>query len=241
MGERAWRGPVDQSFSGLGVYRQTFRPGVAGAAGALEHGLERIAIGRLEHGAQARQLVAIGVELGQQGHPIGSADVAPHLRVTAGDAGEITETAGRMREQHAGIVTTRQLIQAVKAAGFKCMGFRPATRYALPATAFKVGSAEIPDSLKVQLEVFADVLRQRRGSGKQVRIEGHADASGSATANAALSQKRAESVRDFLVARGADPAMLSSVGLGSAVPKSGTDPFSPENRRVEIGRADAAK
>ncbi|HOB92610.1 MAG TPA: OmpA family protein [Aquabacterium sp.] len=131
--------------------------------------------------------------------------------------------------------------EQLKAAGFKCMGFRPATRYALPATAFKVGSAEIPDSLKVQLEVFADVLRQRRGSGKQVRIEGHADASGSATANAALSQKRAESVRDFLVARGADPAMLSSVGLGSAVPKSGTDPFSPENRRVEIGRADAAK
>lgn len=131
--------------------------------------------------------------------------------------------------------------EQLKAAGFKCMGFRPATRYALPATAFKVGSAEIPDSLKVQLEVFADVLRARRGSGKQVRIEGHADASGSATANAALSQKRAESVRDFLVARGADPAMLSSVGLGSSAPKSGTDPFSAENRRVEIGRADSAK
>ena len=131
--------------------------------------------------------------------------------------------------------------EQLKAAGFKCMGFRPATRYALPATAFRVGSAEIPDSLKVQLEVFADVLRARRGSGKQVRIEGHADASGSATANAALSQKRAESVRDFLVARGADPAMLSSVGLGSAMPKNGADPFSPENRRVEIGRVDTAK
>lgn len=131
--------------------------------------------------------------------------------------------------------------EQLKAAGFKCMGFRPATRYALPATAFKVGSAEIPESLKVQLEVFADVLRARRGSGKQVRIEGHADASGSASANAALSQKRAESVRDFLVARGADPAMLSSVGLGSAQPKNGSDPFSPENRRVEIGRADASK
>jgi outer membrane protein OmpA-like peptidoglycan-associated protein len=131
--------------------------------------------------------------------------------------------------------------EQLKAAGFKCMGFRPATRYALPATAFKVGSADIPESLKVQLEVFADVLRARRGSGKQVRIEGHADASGSATANAALSQKRAESVRDFLVARGADPAMLSSVGLGASAPKNGADPFSPENRRVEIGRADAAK
>ncbi len=131
--------------------------------------------------------------------------------------------------------------EQLKAAGFKCMGFRPATRYALPATSFKVGSAEIPDALKLQLEAFADVLRARRGSGKQVRIEGHADASGSAAANAQLSQKRAESVREFLIARGADPAMLSSIGLGSSVPKSGTDPFSPENRRVEIGRADQPK
>jgi outer membrane protein OmpA-like peptidoglycan-associated protein len=131
--------------------------------------------------------------------------------------------------------------EQLKAAGFKCMGFRPSMRYSLPASSFKVGSAEIPDSLKSQLEVFADVLRARRGSGKVVRIEGHADASGSATVNTALSQKRAEAVREYLVARGADPAMLSPVGLGSNVPKNGADPFSPENRRVEIGRADAPK
>lgn len=131
--------------------------------------------------------------------------------------------------------------EQLKAAGFKCMGFRPSTRYSLPATAFKVGSAEIPDALKPQLEVFADVLRARRGTGKVVRIEGHADASGTAAANVALSQKRAESVREFLVARGADPAMLSPVGMGANAPKNGADPFSPENRRVEIGRADAPK
>ena len=131
--------------------------------------------------------------------------------------------------------------EQLKAAGFKCMGFRPSTRYSLPAAAFKVGSADIPDSLKLQLEVFADVLRTRRGSGKQVRIEGHADASGSAAANAALSQKRAESVREFLVVRGADPAMLNPVGLGANMPKNAADPYSPENRRVEIGRADAPK
>ena len=35
--------------------------------------------------------------------------------------------------------------------------------------------------------------------------------------------------------------MLSPVGLGSNVPKNSADPFSPENRRVEIGRADAPK
>jgi OOP family OmpA-OmpF porin len=130
--------------------------------------------------------------------------------------------------------------EQLKAAGFKCMGFKPTMRYSLPATSFKVGSADLPDSLKKQLEVFADVLSSRRGTGKVVRIEGHADASGVAAANLVLSQKRAEAVIAFLVEKGADPAMLTPVGVGATEPKNSNDPFSPENRRVEIGRADAA-
>ena len=130
--------------------------------------------------------------------------------------------------------------EQLKAAGFKCMGFKPSMRYSLPATSFKVGSADLPDSLKKQLEVFADVLKSRRGTGKVVRIEGHADASGVAAVNLALSQKRAEAVREYLVEKGADPSMLMPVGVGANVPKNGKDPYSPENRRVEIGRAEAA-
>lgn len=128
--------------------------------------------------------------------------------------------------------------EQLKAAGFKCMGFKPSMRYSLPATSFKVGSADLPDSLKRQLEVFADVLRSRRGTGKVVRIEGHADASGHAEANQLLSQRRAEAVRDFLVEKGADSAMLAPVGVGANMLKNAKDPFSAENRRVEIGRAE---
>ncbi len=127
--------------------------------------------------------------------------------------------------------------EQLKAAGFKCMGFKPAVRYSLPASSFKLGSAELPDMLKKQLEVFAEVLKSKKGSGKVVRIEGHADASGAAAANLTLSQKRAEAVRDFLVELGADAAMLNPVGVGANVPKNSKDPFAPENRRVEIGRA----
>ncbi|MBL8307757.1 MAG: OmpA family protein [Rubrivivax sp.] len=127
--------------------------------------------------------------------------------------------------------------EQLKAAGFKCMGFKPAVRYSLPASSFKLGSAELPDTLKKQLEVFAEVLKSKKGSGKVVRIEGHADASGAAAANLTLSQKRAEAVRDFLVELGAEAAMLNPVGVGANVPKNNKDPFAPENRRVEIGRA----
>lgn len=128
--------------------------------------------------------------------------------------------------------------KALEAAGYKCMGFKAAIRYALPATAFRLGSADLPDVLRRQLDVFASVLSGRTSSakGKVIRIEGHADASGSADANLSLSQKRAEAVKSYLVEKGADPGMLDAVGMGAKAPKAGTDPFSPANRRVEIGR-----
>ncbi|MEF7614128.1 OmpA family protein [Aquincola sp. MAHUQ-54] len=125
----------------------------------------------------------------------------------------------------------------LEAAGFKCMGFKPAVRYSLPAASFKVGSADLPEVLRRQLDVFAEVLRGRRDTGRAVRIEGHADASGTPEANQALSQRRADAVKRYLVDKGADGGMLEAVGLGATSPKVGNDPFAAANRRVEIGRA----
>lgn len=127
--------------------------------------------------------------------------------------------------------------EELKAAGYKCQGFKPTVRYSLPAMAFKIGSAELPELLKQQLEVFAEVLKSRRGTGKVIQIEGHADASGSAEFNRVLSKQRAEAVKSYLVAHGADPAMLSTSGAGASELKNAADPYAAENRRVEIGRA----
>lgn len=124
----------------------------------------------------------------------------------------------------------------LEANGFKCMGFKPAVRYSLPAASFQVGSAELPALLKKQLDVFAAVLKSKRGSDQQVKIEGHADASGTPEGNMVLSQKRADAVKDYLVQQGADPAMLVAVGTGSNELKDAVHPYSAANRRVEIGR-----
>ena len=121
-------------------------------------------------------------------------------------------------------------------AGFKCMGFKPAVRFSLPAAAFKLGSAELPDLLRQQLDRFAEAMRGKRGSGSVVRIEGHADATGSDAINGPLSQRRAEAVKDYLVKAGADQTMLQAVGVGAKDPKDKSDPRAAENRRVEIGR-----
>ncbi len=126
--------------------------------------------------------------------------------------------------------------QELQQAGYKCMGFKPAVRFSLPTATFKLGSAELPDLLRQQLDRFAEVLRGKRGTGRVVRIEGHADATGTDDINQPLSQKRAEAVRDYLVKNGADASMLKAVGMGSKALKLSSDPAAAENRRVEIGR-----
>ncbi|MDY0745879.1 OmpA family protein [Paucibacter sp. R3-3] len=126
--------------------------------------------------------------------------------------------------------------EQLKAAGFKCMGFKAAQRYSLPAATFKAGSADLPDSVKRQLDVFAEALKGRSGTSQKVRLEGHTDASGSATGNQELSQRRAEAARQYLVDKGVSPDLLTAVGVGSSQPKPGLSPQAPENRRVEISR-----
>jgi outer membrane protein OmpA-like peptidoglycan-associated protein len=124
----------------------------------------------------------------------------------------------------------------LEASGFKCMGFKPATRYALPASAFKIGSADLPDQLRKQLDTFAEVLKGKRDSGRVIRIEGHTDVTGSEDVNLSLSQRRADAVKAYLVSQGASSDMLKAVGVGSLRLKVSNDPKAAENRRVEIGR-----
>jgi len=124
----------------------------------------------------------------------------------------------------------------LKAHGFKCMGYKPPVKYSLPAASFRLGSAELPATLRNQLDVFAEALRGKTGNDHAVRIEGHADASGSAAGNKALSQRRAEAARTYLVARGVAPGMLKAVGLGSEDLIDQQHPRDATNRRVVIGR-----
>ena len=69
------------------------------------------------------------------------------------------------------------------------------------------------------------------------RIEGHTDTVGDARQNMALSQRRAEAVRDFLNKRyGLAPGRLLATGLGESQPLVPTADQTPEptNRRVQV-------
>ena len=124
----------------------------------------------------------------------------------------------------------------LEAAGFKCMGFKPAVRFSLPAASFQRGSAELPGELKAQLDSFASVLKEKRGTEYKIVIVGHTDATGSDTLNDKLSRQRAAAVKAYLVQNGVDPSMLDAAGVGARDLKNPSDPDGGENRRVEIGR-----
>ncbi|MCV2355969.1 OmpA family protein [Paucibacter sp. B2R-40] len=116
------------------------------------------------------------------------------------------------------------------------MGFKPATTFSLSAVAFAIGSATLPESLKQQLDVFAEVLKGKTGSTKKIRIVGHADSSGEEAANLALSQRRAEEVKRYLVNKGVDAGMFDVAGVGSKELLKPGMPTAAENRRVTVGR-----
>jgi outer membrane protein OmpA-like peptidoglycan-associated protein len=71
---------------------------------------------------------------------------------------------------------------------------------------------------------------------ERIEVEGHTDSSGTSEHNQLLSERRANSVRDFLIDGGVRSSQISAIGLGESRPKASND--TPEgrqlNRRVEI-------
>ena len=161
-----------------------------------------------------------------------AAAIAP---VWAGEARDLGEQVPDATEVAKGLFPEDEC-EELKRAGFKCMGFERPRSYSLPGASFRMGSADLPETLRRQLDVFASVLAGRKGSRAVVRVEGHADASGAPEVNQALSERRAQAVKQYLVGKGADAAMLEAVGMGTKAPKDARDPFAAVNRRVEIGR-----
>jgi len=67
-------------------------------------------------------------------------------------------------------------------------------------------------------------------------IDGHTDSVGPKGSNQALSERRANAVRDYLIANGIDADRLTAVGYGEDNPiaNNRTRAGRKENRRVEV-------
>jgi outer membrane protein OmpA-like peptidoglycan-associated protein len=100
---------------------------------------------------------------------------------------------------------------------------------------FTSAKSDLSPAAQLKLNDVATALTKEDPLSKMV-VEGHTDSQGSASSNQDLSQRRAQSVRDYLVTRGIASDRITAQGFGST--RSVADNASAEgranNRRVEI-------
>ena len=100
---------------------------------------------------------------------------------------------------------------------------------------FKFDSAELEPEAMVALRSLGTALRDPRLKDAKILILGHTDAVGGDDYNMALSERRAEAVRKFLVAvYDVDTTRLQAIGRGKSELKDPSHPQDAINRRVEI-------
>lgn len=99
---------------------------------------------------------------------------------------------------------------------------------------FDFDADTIRDADHVLLRAHAHYMMTHLGA--RLRLEGHADERGGTEYNIALAQRRAESVRRFMLLTGVPDLVMEAVSLGEEIP---VDPAHNEsawmlNRRVEL-------
>ncbi len=99
---------------------------------------------------------------------------------------------------------------------------------------FAFDSSDITPDVRRALDANIDILTKQRRVA--VMVEGHCDERGTVEYNLALGQRRADSVRRYMVAQGINPDRIFTISYGKEKP---ADPRSSEeawakNRRAEF-------
>ena len=106
----------------------------------------------------------------------------------------------------------------------------------LEGLVFEFNSARIRSGSEPALERSYGIMTENPGI--EVEIHGHTDNIGKASYNLKLSQARGNSVRQWLVDRGVDPARITTKGFGFVRPiaPNDTEEGRQKNRRIEFVR-----
>jgi outer membrane protein OmpA-like peptidoglycan-associated protein len=100
---------------------------------------------------------------------------------------------------------------------------------------FDYNSSAISPKALPQLTNLGNALSSPELKNALVSINGHTDGKGNDASNQKLSERRAESIKHYLVQHFAlAPENLVTIGYGKQKLKDAAHPLSPENRRVEV-------
>jgi outer membrane protein OmpA-like peptidoglycan-associated protein len=117
--------------------------------------------------------------------------------------------------------------------------YKVASAQSMPAIDLEVNfdfdSAQITLEAEGQLRELGKALADPKLKGAAISINGHTDGKGSDAFNKRLSERRAASIKTYLVDNfGLKASDLRTVGYGKSRLKNTSDPFAAENRRVEV-------
>jgi OOP family OmpA-OmpF porin len=104
----------------------------------------------------------------------------------------------------------------------------------IPDVLFETDRAELkPGAMR---DLYQLVSQLRDHPDRSISIEGYTDATGAASYNRDLSERRAEAVEAFFVRNGIDRSRITTRGLGEAYPVASNDTEAgrQQNRRVEV-------
>ncbi len=99
---------------------------------------------------------------------------------------------------------------------------------------FETGQTDLASGARENLNDVVELLQTE--PDKRVRIEGHTDSTGPASVNLRISQQRADSVLQELVAMGVSADRIQAVGMGEDFPiaTNETSDGRARNRRVDV-------
>jgi OOP family OmpA-OmpF porin len=174
--------------------------------------------------------VNLGLEISLWDKP--EVTVAPEAKT---QVVEVVKTTGLEDSDGDGIIDSKD----------KCPGTPPNTRVdgdgcplpkvlQLKGVTFEFNKDRLRPDSKTVLDTVVEIMK--RYPDMKVEVAGHTDSVGSDSYNQKLSEKRAEAVRQYLIAAGIPSGNMTAVGYGKKEPiaTNDTDEGRELNRRVEL-------
>lgn len=228
--------PLEQARAGLG--RLETQP-LAGRVAAMELAAARDALSAADRAYDDREsieLVEHTAYIAQRNVDIAServAEASAREEVQRSEA-ERNRIIAEAREREAAAAEARN--EALRRE-LEALQAQPTDRglvLTLGDVLFDTGAATLKPGAVTTIDRLAQFLRDY--PERTVRIEGHTDSVGNDETNQALSERRADSVRDALLDRSTPAERVRTVGYGESRPIAGNDTSGgrQQNRRVEI-------
>jgi outer membrane protein OmpA-like peptidoglycan-associated protein len=112
--------------------------------------------------------------------------------------------------------------------------YDPGSTFSFHNLQFETAKADLKPASYSNLKNLVEIMKRK--TDLKIQVAGHTDSDGEENANLLLSQKRAESVRNYLISQGIAAGRIVAKGYGESAPIA--DNASPQgkakNRRTEI-------